>query len=274
MVQILAVKNDEPIDWSTNLRWFASSPPQRAVVAGTMPAKAAAVVKTWPVTLPVPTLTDRTQLPVIIDVDFPEKVGIDRLLHAVAANVIRQPQQPAIIVSSGTAITVEVVSSEGTFLGGAILPGILMGAKSLPPGNDRAAAVDPWKLLEYEPAILGKNTEAAIAVVLSGDVYGTVRELVDRYSEMLTKRSDPPLLLLTGGVGSDPRTTSHGSMGTGARTSGPGLGRDQFENDPCSRLFPVNSSVPFRLISVNPSSFRTRIHAEKPAAMGITSACQ
>jgi type III pantothenate kinase len=44
------------------------------------------------------------------------------LFNAIAANVIRAPGQAAIIVDSGTATTVDVVSSKGVFEGGAILP--------------------------------------------------------------------------------------------------------------------------------------------------------
>ena len=53
------------------------------------------------------------------------------LLAAVAANRIRTADRPAVIVDLGTAITVDLVSSDGAFQGGAILPGIEMSARAL-----------------------------------------------------------------------------------------------------------------------------------------------
>ncbi len=70
-------------------------------------------------------------LPLSVAVERPDMVGVDRLLDALAANGLRTPDQPAVVVDVGTAITVDLVSREGVFLGGAILPGIGMSAKAL-----------------------------------------------------------------------------------------------------------------------------------------------
>ena len=49
-------------------------------------------------------------------------VGIDRLLNVLAA--YRRTKTATIVIDFGTAITVDVVSKKGEFLGGLILPGI------------------------------------------------------------------------------------------------------------------------------------------------------
>jgi type III pantothenate kinase len=152
------------------------------------------LVRDWPDRLPSPRLlTDKRRLPLEIEVDFPERVGIDRLLNAVAANAIRDLSQPAIIVNSGTAVTVDLVGGEGAFLGGAILPGILLSAKALHAETTTLPHVDPWKLLKDEPPVLGKNTEAAIASGLYWGHLGAVRELVGRLMERVTAGEGEPL---------------------------------------------------------------------------------
>ena len=48
-------------------------------------------------------------IPIQIDVEFPERVGVDRLLAAVTANEIRDPFRPAVVVDLGTAAKVDLV---------------------------------------------------------------------------------------------------------------------------------------------------------------------
>ena len=56
-----------------------------------------------------------------VDLPDPEKVGVDRILNAAAA--YQRIKDAVAVVDAGTAITVDCVSPEGVFLGGAILPG-------------------------------------------------------------------------------------------------------------------------------------------------------
>ena len=71
-----------------------------------------------------------TDLPITAAVEHPERVGSDRLAGAVAANRLREPARAAIIVSVGSAITVDLVTADGMFRGGAILPGIALSARA------------------------------------------------------------------------------------------------------------------------------------------------
>src|SRR5262249_53701755 len=70
-------------------------------------------------------------LPIAVAIKEPDKVGIDRLAAAAAANRLRDPARAAIVVHVGTAIVVDLVSVDGQFRGGAILPGIAMSAHAL-----------------------------------------------------------------------------------------------------------------------------------------------
>jgi type III pantothenate kinase len=135
-------------------------------------------------------------LPLSVQVDAPERTGIDRLLAAVAANRIRPPERAAIVVDAGTAITVDLLDARGAFCGGAILPGIAMAARALAEQTDALPRV-PADQLESPPAPLGKSTIPAIESGLYWGAVGAIRELVRRLSASLTA---PPVVILTSGA--------------------------------------------------------------------------
>jgi len=134
-------------------------------------------------------------LPLEIRVEHPQHVGADRLLAAVAVNYLRAANWPAIVVDAGTAITVDLVSADGAFEGGVILPGFRLTAKSLAEGTDllphvaHDPAADP-------PPVVGKSTVAAIRSGLFWGQVGAVRELTRRIAAEL---ASPPQLFVAGG---------------------------------------------------------------------------
>ncbi len=136
-------------------------------------------------------------LPIEIRVDRPDRVGIDRLLNAIAVNRIRAVDQPAVIVDLGTACTVDLVASDGAFEGGAILPGVTLAATALHAGT---ASLPELELGDFDaqPSPVGKSTQEAITSGLYWGMIGAVRELVDRISRGCPQ---PPQLFLTGGGG-------------------------------------------------------------------------
>jgi type III pantothenate kinase len=172
----------------------------KAVVAGAYPAGVEKIVSGWPKgTWPVPVAVERAaDLPLRVNVEHPDKVGIDRLLDAVAANVLRAPADPAIVVDAGTATTVNLVTAEGVFEGGAILPGIELGARALHQFTALLPLIDVQSLVLNPVMPLGRNTPGAIGSGLWYGHIGAVRELVKRLSE---SAHQPPLLLVTGGNG-------------------------------------------------------------------------
>ena len=115
-------------------------------IAGSNPPEISRVKETWPKHWPMPVELGYTDefFPIKIQLPEPRKAGIDRLLNAVAANALRQPNQPALIVDTGTATTVDAVSDEGAFLGGAILPGFDLCARACTTTR-RYCHSFPWK---------------------------------------------------------------------------------------------------------------------------------
>ena len=71
------------------------------------------------------------KLPVRVGVDEPERVGVDRLLNAVAAKAKLAPGQPAVLVDAGSAVTVDWLDEEHVFRGGTIFPGIRLMTRAL-----------------------------------------------------------------------------------------------------------------------------------------------
>jgi len=119
-----------------------------------------------------------------IQVEFPDRVGMDRLAAAVVANSLRRSDQAAIVIDAGSAITVDVVSSQGEFLGGAILPGLMMSAAVLASKTDLLPLV-PASYRDDPPDVLGRSTEAAMRSGLYWGIVGAVKELVQKLADQL-----------------------------------------------------------------------------------------
>ena len=134
-------------------------------------------------------------LPLEIHVEHPQHVGADRLLAAVAVNHLRAANRPAIVVDAGTAITVDLVSADGAFEGGVILPGFRLTAQSLAEGTDLLPHVDHDPAAD-PPPVVGKSTAAAIRSGLFWGQVGAVRELTQRIAGEL---ASPPQLFVAGG---------------------------------------------------------------------------
>jgi len=111
----------------------------------------------------------------ILEVDTPESVGIDRLFAARGA--LEHIQSNAIVVQLGTALTVDAVRwsvDRGHFLGGAIAPGPSLLAGALHQGGARLPRIEPRPGV----AALGRDTEGALASGVAVGLAGTARALV------------------------------------------------------------------------------------------------
>jgi len=173
----------------------------QAILSGSNPPEIERLSAGWADGLaPLAVVTDRKSFPIEIDVEVPERVGLDRLLNAIAAQRLRQENQPVIIVDSGTAVTVDYVNRRGAFAGGAILPGIGMGARALHRYTAMLPLLDAPGIAAAPPGVVGRNTVAAMNSGLYWGHVGAVRELAARMVE--ADPSDVPrLMLVTGGAG-------------------------------------------------------------------------
>jgi type III pantothenate kinase len=131
----------------------------------------------------------RTGMP--IRIDNPHEVGADRLVNAVAA--YDRVRSACVVVDFGTAITYDVVSDAGEYLGGIITPGAEISIDAL---SERAAKLPKVELLEPR-SLIGKSTvdaiRSGIAFGYAGQVEGIVRRLRAELGDGLK-------VILTGGL--------------------------------------------------------------------------
>lgn len=130
----------------------------------------------------------RTGMPILYD--NPKEVGADRIANAVAA--YDQYGGPSIVVDFGTANTIEAISEQGEYLGGAIFPGIEISMDAL---FARAAALRRVELIAPRN-VIGKSTVESIQ---SGTVYGFSGQ-IDALVERFQKELGQCTVIATGGL--------------------------------------------------------------------------
>lgn len=130
-----------------------------------------------------------------VKLDNPREVGADRIVNTVAAH--QKYKRALILLDFGTATTFDAVKSNGTYIGGSILPGIKIAADAL---FERAAKLPRIELVMPEKAI-GKNT---VASMQSGIVFGYIGmiEYITKKikAEMMEDGEEEPLVVATGGL--------------------------------------------------------------------------
>jgi type III pantothenate kinase len=128
-------------------------------------------------------------------VDYPDQLGIDRLLAAHAAR--QRFGKPLVVVDAGSAVTIDWVDSNGDFCGGAILPGLALQLAAL--ANETDA------LPQIELRIAGplgrpaKNTADAIRLGVVTGILATIERLADEFARVADLTSAESELILTGG---------------------------------------------------------------------------
>ncbi len=130
----------------------------------------------------------------------PKQVGQDRLVNAVAAKELYG--YPAIVVDFGTAITFDVISKKGEYVGGIIFPGIETSLNAL----SQKAALLPKIKVAPPKGLIGRDT---VDSMRSGVFYGIgalcdgiIAKLKAKYGEVPPfhqKERGPMRVIATGG---------------------------------------------------------------------------
>jgi len=132
---------------------------------------------------------------ITVKTDYPEEVGADRLVNAIAG--WERYRQNLIIIDFGTAITFDCVSANCEYLGGTILPGIAISLDALATRTAKLPRID---VSEAPAAIIGKNTVQAMkSGILNG--YGALVDgLSDKIKTELCPNDEPLKIMATGGM--------------------------------------------------------------------------
>ncbi|MEQ1852802.1 MAG: type III pantothenate kinase [Chthoniobacteraceae bacterium] len=144
---------------------------KRVVLCSVVPQKAE-VLERFLRGFPLHRVSHRSRLGVGIEYPKPQRIGADRLANA--AGVAAFHGAPSVVVDFGTAVTFDILSAEGNYIGGVIAPGLEAMTDYL---HQRTALLPKISLLE-PPGPIGKSTRHAM---LAGAVYGyrgLVREIL------------------------------------------------------------------------------------------------
>lgn len=118
----------------------------------------------------------------------PGTVGTDRLAQASAAYA--RARRACVVVSMGTAITIDAVSARGEFLGGLIAPGLRLMARALHEHTALLPEVAPVR----KRTPLGRHTAEAIQCGISMAAEGLIRRaLGGRRGRVFGTGGDAPL---------------------------------------------------------------------------------
>jgi type III pantothenate kinase len=135
-------------------------------------------------------LDSLTPIPIINNYSTKDTLGYDRIASAIGAHTIL-PFNNVLVIDAGTAITIDLITSEGVFIGGNISPGLDLRFMALNQFTKKLPLVK--KQEEFE--LLGTSTHDAI---LSGVLNAVIFELDGYISELKIKYPDLKTVL-TGG---------------------------------------------------------------------------
>jgi type III pantothenate kinase len=118
-------------------------------------------------------VTHESRMPVKNRYANRHEVGIDRLANA--SGGVLQYGAPLVVLDLGTAVTLDVISRNKEYLGGAILPGIELSASSLSRGTARL----PLTAIAEPLAVIGKTTVESIRSGIVNGLVGAVDALLE-----------------------------------------------------------------------------------------------
>jgi type III pantothenate kinase len=138
------------------------------------------------------------------------QLGVDRW-HALLAARAAHPEGPLVVVTAGTATTIDGVTDEGWFVGGVIAPGVRMMYESLARGTANLPVA------KGHMATYPDNTDDAI----TSGVIGAQIGVIERFVRSFRADHGEPMLVLAGGYA--PQLAPY--LGTG--TSLPAIIREE-----------------------------------------------
>lgn len=119
-----------------------------------------------------------------------KELGADRIANAVGAYYLYKKE--CIVVDLGTAITFDVISPKGVYLGGAIAPGMGISSKALF-SNTSLPGIKNLKNTEFA---IGKNTNQNLQIGILHGFASMLEGMLDKFKKKL---NFTPLIILTGG---------------------------------------------------------------------------
>jgi type III pantothenate kinase len=133
-----------------------------------------------------------SDVPIAMDVEGAGTGGADRALAVLAANRHMPGGRPGLVVSCGTAITIERITASGVWQGGVIAPGLFLNARALHMLTAQLPLVRP----DQSAPSWGRGTIASLEAGVFWGTVGAVRELLARQA---FDEGESPWIVWTGG---------------------------------------------------------------------------
>ena len=126
-----------------------------------------------------------------IAIENPNQTGADLVIGSVAA--LREHKPPMIVIDMGTATTMVVLDEKGTFIGGAISPGVKISLDALTEGT----ALLPGLQLDKPKRAIGRNTADCMR---SGIMLGSAAMIDGMVQRMEAELGYKCKVIATGGI--------------------------------------------------------------------------
>jgi type III pantothenate kinase len=181
VAEVVALPPDAPDAWQKQFDAWGVRAASSWAVASVVPARGDALVRwlegkgasVW-------VAARAAQLPLEVRVAYPDRVGIDRLLDAVAAvRCWERRRLPAVVVDAGSAVTVDWVDDTGAFRGGSIFPGLRLMAQAL---HDHTALLPLVEVKHACPYVPGLSTAQAIEAGIYYATAGGINTLITLFA--------------------------------------------------------------------------------------------
>ncbi|MFP6872960.1 MAG: type III pantothenate kinase [Verrucomicrobiales bacterium] len=131
------------------------------------------------------------ELGILIDYPAPETIGADRLANAAAA--VCYYGTPAVVVDFGTAVTFDIISESGAYVGGVIAPGLAAMTEYMFEHTALLPRID----LEEPASVIGKSTKEAMQAGAVLGYRGLVKDILVAITDEMG--CDAPPVIATGG---------------------------------------------------------------------------
>ncbi|MBQ9556016.1 MAG: type III pantothenate kinase [Muribaculaceae bacterium] len=141
-------------------------------------------------------LTHETPIPIRLGYRTPKTLGQDRIATAMGAWSIAQRLDNAsdvLVIDAGTAITYDLITADGCFVGGNIAPGLSLRFKSLHEHTGQLPLIDADGAIP----VVGYDTVTAIR---SGVVHGMLGEIKSYIADLKLSHTNL-MVFITGGDG-------------------------------------------------------------------------
>ena len=119
-------------------------------------------------------------------------MGADRIVNAVAA--YEKYGTSLIVVDFGTATTFDYISKEGSYMGGAIAPGVLISCEAL---FKEASKLPRVEIFTLPNTVIAKDT---ISSMNAGIIYGYAGLVDGIVNRMRNESREEPMVIATGGL--------------------------------------------------------------------------